>query len=145
VDDRPRGELPVGDGVGELGASHPAVRVDRISTHQRDDHEASAVAQRADLQRRPGQRGERCRARERDRPGVDGEPAPPAQLGEPAGEQHRDDAGTEEHRRCRAGGEIEQCAPPANARTPERDARGRDHRHDRRGRPRPDRADPQRR
>ena len=41
--DRAGRELPEGDRVEELGLGHPAVAVDRVLLHQRDDHEAAAV------------------------------------------------------------------------------------------------------
>ena len=71
VRDRAGRELPEGDGVEELGLGHPAVPVDRVVLHQRDDHEAAAERQRADLERRPGERRRASRpCGEDDRPGV---------------------------------------------------------------------------
>ena len=61
--DRAGRDLPVGDGVGELLLGHPALRADRVAVHQRDDHVAAAVGERADLQREPDQRGPDARAR----------------------------------------------------------------------------------
>ena len=63
VDHRTGRELAVGDRARELRAAHPAVRGHGVGAHQRDDHEAPAERERADLERRPG---------ERERPGVDG-------------------------------------------------------------------------
>ena len=46
--------------------AHPVVLADGVALHQRDDHEAPAVAQRPDLQGRPGQGGQLLRAVRRD-------------------------------------------------------------------------------
>ena len=52
-DDRAGRDLPERDGVEELGVGHPVVGVHGVALHQRDDHEAAAVGERADLERRP--------------------------------------------------------------------------------------------
>ena len=54
--DRARGDLAEGDGVEKLPVGHPVVAVDGVGLHQRDDHEPTAVGQRADLERDPGHR-----------------------------------------------------------------------------------------
>ena len=58
VDDRARRDLAERDRVRNCVVGHPPVAVDRVALHQRDDHEAAAVRQRADLERDPRQRAE---------------------------------------------------------------------------------------
>ena len=56
VRDRAGRDLPEGDGVQELRARHPVVVLDGVVLHQRDDHEAAAVGEGADLEGDPGER-----------------------------------------------------------------------------------------
>ena len=56
LDDRARRDLAERHCVQELRVRHPVVVVHRVGLHQRDDHEAAAVAERADLQRNPDER-----------------------------------------------------------------------------------------
>ena len=51
--DRAGRDLAERDGVQELAVGHPVVVANRVGLHQRDDHEAAAVGQRADLERDP--------------------------------------------------------------------------------------------
>ena len=62
------GDLAEGDGVEELRAGHPVVVVDGVGLHERDDHEAAAVGQRADLERHPGHRGQHADAERAESP-----------------------------------------------------------------------------
>ena len=109
VDDRPGRQLAEGDGVEELRLGHPAVALDRVPLHQRDDHEAAAVGERADLQRGPGQRRAALAGRgEHDRPRVQRgvRAAAPGELQQPGGEQHDHDVGAGEHRGSGARGDV---------------------------------------
>ena len=85
---------------------HPVVGVDGVALHQRDDHEAAAERQRADLERDPGQRAE---------------PAAPASAAlPPARSRAADRAGAPGRRsrgRCRARATRSRAAPaPGNGR-----------------------------
>ena len=157
VDDRPRRDLSEGDGVQELPARHPVVVVDGIGLHERDDHEAAAVRERADLERDPDEGAEPAGARragEQDRPGVRGQARaspPPPELEDAAGEQQRDEPRAEGGRR---GGADEDVGRPAQAIVPRvpRPACGQQvpaglqrHRRDGRAGPGPGAADPGRR
>ncbi len=51
--DPDQGDLPVRDGVGERPVAHPGAS--GVVVHQRDDHVAAAVGERADLDRQPDQ------------------------------------------------------------------------------------------
>ena len=55
VHHRAGGDLAEGDGVEELCVGHPVVGLDGVVLHQRDDHEAAAVGEGADLECHPGQ------------------------------------------------------------------------------------------
>ena len=63
--DGARRDLAERDRVEELPVRHPVVVVDRVVLHQRDDHEAAAVGERADLERDPRER-EQPAGRDRD-------------------------------------------------------------------------------
>ena len=62
-------DLAERDRVQELAVGHPVVVVDRVGLHQRDDHEAAAVRERADLERHPGERAEPAGRHRSQRPG----------------------------------------------------------------------------
>ena len=148
-DDRAGRDLAERDGVEELGVGHPVVGVHGVALHQRDDHEAAAERQRADLERGPGQRAEpadgdrapaassRERARTRRRP----RPALHEHSTSAAGEQHEHEVGADQRRGGGADGEVgdpaSRCARGASAHArearPDQPARGVDrHRRDRR-------------
>ena len=57
-DDRAGRDLAERDRVQELGVGHPVIGVDGVALHQRDDHEAAAERERADLERGPRQRAD---------------------------------------------------------------------------------------
>jgi hypothetical protein len=121
----PRRELPEGDRVQELGLRHPAVTLDGVGLHQRNDHEAAAIGERADLDRRPGQPGQRCRGGDQHRPRVQrGVRAPaPRQLQQPRAQQHDDHVRSGEHRRRQACGHVgrgAQVVPSGQRRAAER-------------------------
>ncbi len=98
VGDRAWCDLPQRDGVQELRIRHPVVAVDGVVLHERDDHEAASVGERADLERDPGEREEAARRcgdgrhdrnrREGSRPQV----ASRDDLGDAAGNQNRERA-----------------------------------------------------
>ena len=52
---RPRRHLAERDRVEEFGVGHPVVGVDGVALHQRDDHEAAAEGEAADLEGGPGE------------------------------------------------------------------------------------------
>ena len=71
----PGRDLAQGHGVEKLRVGHPVIGVHGVGLHQRDDHEAAAVGERSDLERRPAQRaqpsdGGRPRRQRRERPPV---------------------------------------------------------------------------
>ena len=69
VDDRARCDLAERDRVQELARREPVIPVHRVRLHQRDDHEAPAVGERADLERHPGQSRQAAHRRgDRQRP-----------------------------------------------------------------------------
>jgi hypothetical protein len=117
--------LPDGDRVEELGVGHPAVALDRVVLHQRDDHEAAAVRERAHLERDPDE-GEQAarpsRYRGHQRPEMHTRTT--AALGELPGdldhathEQHEHEPRTDRRRRH----STERCIrdpPPVRARAP---------------------------
>ncbi len=102
---RPGGHLPERDRVQELRAGHPVVAIYGVTLHQRDDHEAAAVREGADLQRRPGQ-GKQAAAGSADnsqkRPGMEAEAlarrcgAPQQNLRQAAGDQDQDQPGADQ-------------------------------------------------
>jgi hypothetical protein len=64
ADGRDRGHHGTGrdlaerDGIEELRIRHPVIGVHCVALHERDDHEAASVGERADLEGRPAQRAE---------------------------------------------------------------------------------------
>jgi hypothetical protein len=67
----PRSDLTERYRVEELRVRHPVVGVDGVGLHERDDHEAAAVRERAHLERDPDQRQHTAGSgggRGRDRP-----------------------------------------------------------------------------
>ena len=127
VRDRSRRDLPVGDGVGELLLAHPALRLDGVAVHQRDDHVAAAVRERADLEREPDQRGP-----DRAQDHVARE------LRQPAQQQHDDHVRAGEDRAERAGDDVGEAA----ARIDQLQSGLHDDGDDRRGRAGPEALDP---
>ena len=126
--DRARGDLPERHGVEELAVGHPVVVVDRVGLHQRDDHEAPAVGERADLEGHPGER-EQPAAADQDRRDPQGggrrqgrdarAAAPDDDLDEPAPEQQQDEPRADGRRGHHAGADVEepaQLGAPAHAR-----------------------------
>ena len=61
-DDRPGSDLAERHSVEELAASQPVVVVYDVRLHERDDHEAAPVGERADFEPDPGE-GEQAAAR----------------------------------------------------------------------------------
>ena len=129
VRDRAGRDLPKGDGVEELRARHPVVVLDGVVLHQRDDHEAAAVGERADLEGDPGKRREAARRarRRRRRAGSERERACLGRacirrdLDEAAGDEDEDEPGADRRR----GAAPENCVPdPAQLRARAAMARG---------------------
>ena len=156
---RPRRGLTEGDRVEELAAGHPVVVLHGVALHERDDHEAAAERERADLQRRPRQRAQPAGARgdrSGGRPAVEVQAAcddPAAhQLQRAAAEQDEHEPGPGERRGHAAGqavGDDPAAVGPARAAPPHRrqQAPPGEHRHrgDRRARAQSDAAQPVRR
>ena len=122
VDDRARRDLAERDRVQELARGEPVVPVHRVRLHQRHDHEAPAVGERADLERHPGERRQAAhRSRDRQRPDPEQPPAAGAQrqLDEPAPDQHEHEPRPDRRRRdspCEQVDDPPRHAPRAPAR-----------------------------
>ena len=122
--DRPGGDLTERDRVEELRVGHPVVVVDGVGLHQRDDDEAAAVRERADLQRDPrraraGRRSRRCAVAASSGPEVRAERPGAADawcddLDEAAAEQHEHEPGADGRGGDRA--EHARRAPSASVR-----------------------------
>ena len=97
----------------------PVVAVDRVRLHQRHDHEAAAVRERADLERGPRERASpppACAREERERRADAGpRPRDAGDLDEPAAEQHEHEPGADRRRR---GAARERVGEPSGALRP---------------------------
>ena len=117
LDDGPRRDLAERHCLEELGRRHPVVVRDRVRLHERDDHEPAAVAQAADLERRPGERRPATRGRrrneQRQRAG-DVAPTADGELDDAAPEEDDDEPRADEDGSRSAGADVGD--PPAPAR-----------------------------
>ncbi len=101
---RPGRHLPERDRVEELTARQPVVVRDGVRLHERDDHEAAAVRERADLERDPHERSDadepvaRVAERELERAAGD------EHEHEPRADRRRGDGRPQRGRRASAGG-----------------------------------------
>ena len=96
------------------------VPVHRVRLHQRHDHEATAVGERADLERHPGERRQAADGG-RDRQRADPEepafaPRAQRQLHEPAADQHEHEPRPDRRRRDAPGEQVDD--PPRHAPRP---------------------------
>ena len=122
LDHRPGRDLAERDGTEELRAGHPVIRDHRIVLHQRDDHEAAAVGERADLERDPGDRAQpgaghhgHRQQRNSSQPLASGPGqvrTPGCHLDQAAGQQDHDEERTEQGGRSSAGQQVGQPSRP---------------------------------
>ncbi len=93
------------------------VVVDGVGLHQRDDHEAAAERERADLERDPGERRDPSRRDCGERQQAHGDElvaeAAHGELDEPAPEQHEHEPRPDRRRGDAAGGQEERPAHAA--------------------------------